>query len=180
MKKDNLRSSLWCQEWCVQLHKRSTPARRGGQYAVRLPAVVGCTKKGFTMAEILIALTILTIGLVSILSLFPVGLKASKRAGDLNEVALCAQEIFEGLKLCNYTDSLLNTGTNYVDKVKQIEGVDTNTYTSFLKDFTDDLKETRYVVTDFTGYKKIDLFIAWIDAGRTNEEGFVTYRADYE
>ena len=157
MKRNNLRSSLWCQEWCVQLHKRCT------LYAVR------CTKKGFTMAEILIALTILTIGLVSILSLFPVGLKASKRAGDLNEVALCAQEIFEGLRLCDY-DDVDPDRTN----IEDIPGVNTNIYAKYLDN-------SEYVVTTVTNnLKQIDLTIRWIDAGRTNEEEFITYRANYE
>jgi len=169
MKKDNLQS------------KRSTLARRDGLYSVRLPAVMGCTKKGlipslrkrggFTMAEILVALTILTIGLVSILSLFPVGLKASKRAGDLNEVALCAQEIFEGLRLCVYDD--VDPGRT---NIEDIPGVNTNVYARYLRN-------SGYVVSSVTGYtnlKEIDLTIRWVDAGRTNEEKFITYRADYE
>ena len=171
----NSQCHSWCQKGGAQLHKRST------QYAVRCtkkgPAQALRTRGGFTMAEILIALTILTIGLVSILSLFPVGLKASRRAGDLNEATLCAQEILDGLKLCDYDDpSLLSGGPHTASHIEQIPGVSTNWYANYIA-------HSGYVVANVAGYtnlKQIDLTIRWIDAGRTNEEGFVTYRADYE
>ncbi len=49
------------------------------------------TKRAFTLIEIVIALAMLVIGLTGVLALFPTGMVASKRAGDLNMAAIVAE-----------------------------------------------------------------------------------------
>lgn len=56
------------------------------------------TKAGFTLIEITIALLILAIGLVGILTLFPVGFDASGRAANIIEATFLAQELIEDAK----------------------------------------------------------------------------------
>jgi len=158
MKKDNLQSK--------------GSAKKGLVHALR-------TRGGFTMAEILIALTILTIGLVSILSLFPVGLKASKRAGDLNEAALCTQEVLEKLKVDGYAN--LSSGTYTISDEAENLGIDTNRYTIYLQEIG--TNESEYIITSpMSGLKEIELTIIWEETGSANknEEVFKTYVANYD
>lgn len=59
---------------------------------------------GFTLVEITIALLILAVGLVGILSLFPVGFDASARAASVTEATFLAQGLMENLKREGYDD----------------------------------------------------------------------------
>lgn len=55
-------------------------------------------RRGFSVIEVIVALTILGIGLVGMIQLFPVGLESSRRAENETRAAILAQEILEGLK----------------------------------------------------------------------------------
>ncbi len=61
-------------------------------------------KNGFTLIEIIIALTILGIGLISVLAYLPVALDASKKAADMTTAALIAQKHIEEIKSASYND----------------------------------------------------------------------------
>ncbi len=52
----------------------------------------------FTLLEVIIAASILGIGLLSIVQVFPYGIQASRRAEDLTQASMLAQSMFEGLK----------------------------------------------------------------------------------
>lgn len=69
-------------------------------------------KKAFTLIEITIALLILAIGLVGILSLFPIGFDASGKAAHITEAALLAQAIIEDTKRVGYPMCLALNGQN--------------------------------------------------------------------
>ncbi len=56
------------------------------------------TQKGFTLIEIIAALAIIGLGLVGILSLFPVGIDASRRAGDMTNATVLGQSIFNQIR----------------------------------------------------------------------------------
>ncbi len=47
--------------------------------------------QGFTLIEILLALSILVIGLVGILAIFPIGLNSSRSAVEQSQAAILAQ-----------------------------------------------------------------------------------------
>jgi prepilin-type N-terminal cleavage/methylation domain-containing protein len=55
-------------------------------------------QKGFTLIEIIAALAIIGLGLVGILSLFPVGIDASKRAGDLTNATVLGQSVLTQIR----------------------------------------------------------------------------------
>jgi len=56
------------------------------------------SREAFTLIEIIAALAIIGLGLVGILSLFPVGIDASKRAGDLTQATALGQSVIEQIR----------------------------------------------------------------------------------
>ncbi|MBI5145319.1 MAG: prepilin-type N-terminal cleavage/methylation domain-containing protein [Candidatus Omnitrophica bacterium] len=67
------------------------------------------SKGGFSLVEILLALLILGIGIVTLFNLFPLGFQALAYSRRLNEVSLLAQKKMEELKSQN---ALLEEGEN--------------------------------------------------------------------
>lgn len=121
--------------------------------------------KGFTLLEIVIALAILSIGLVGILSLFPVAFQASKRASDLTEVTVYTQQKIEELKRDGYESANMSVGTT-TGTFKLSDGV------------TDSRFNWTLVVTDVsTGLKKLELTVDWIEGSKSFDEKFVTHVA---
>lgn len=55
-------------------------------------------RKGFTLIEIVISLAILAVGLVGILSLFPIGFDSARRSVNSTQVAIFAHEKLEQLR----------------------------------------------------------------------------------
>lgn len=56
------------------------------------------TERGFSLIEVMIAATMLGLGLLSIVGVFPYGIEASKRSENVTQASLLAQSIFEGMK----------------------------------------------------------------------------------
>ena len=59
-------------------------------------------RKGFSLLELIIAIAVLAIGLVGVLQIFPIGLKASQRAGMMTKAAFLAQNKIEDVKLAGF------------------------------------------------------------------------------
>ena len=59
---------------------------------------------GFSLIELVISLSILAIGLVGAMRVFPVGLRASQRAEMNSRAAFTAQRVIESLKLTPWGD----------------------------------------------------------------------------
>ncbi|MDP2920986.1 MAG: type II secretion system protein [Candidatus Omnitrophota bacterium] len=59
-------------------------------------------KKGFSLLELVIAIAVLAIGLVGVLQIFPIGLRASQRAGMMTKAAFLAQNKIEDVKLAGF------------------------------------------------------------------------------
>ena len=55
-------------------------------------------QKGLTLLEIAISLAILSIAIVALANLFPIGLKASRRASNFSEASILAQRVIENIK----------------------------------------------------------------------------------
>ena len=65
--------------------------------------------KGFTLIEVVASLAIIGLGLIGILSLFPVGIDASKRASDLTNATVLAHGVLDQIRAtAKNTDLTLN------------------------------------------------------------------------
>jgi len=124
------------------------------------------SKKGFTLLEIVIALAILAIGLVGILSLFPVGFEASRRASMLTEATIHAQQKMEEFKQGGY-DYL---DTTYTDTVP-------SGYTAFTDGSGLEWQVTVAEINPPGNLKSVTLDIKWQEKGADKSETFVTYIA---
>lgn len=116
-------------------------------------------KKGFTLIEIVISMAILAIGLVGILSLFPVGFDSARRSINLTQAALYAQEKLAQIKRDGFQDLVSKKG-----------------------DFADPNYKWELVVSDETpaGYlKKAELTVTWNYKNKPHQEVFTTYVAKY-
>lgn len=63
-----------------------------------VPRTAQPKEAGFTLIEVIVAASILALGLLSIMQVFPYGMQTSQRAEDLTQASLLAQSIFEGIK----------------------------------------------------------------------------------
>lgn len=125
--------------------------------------------KGFTLLEVVIALAILAIGLVGVLSLFPVGFQASRKASALTEATIQAQKQMETFKLEGY--SYLDT--TYTDGTW-------SSWTDFADGTTNGWRVRVTEVDPPGNLKQVELEIRWEDVRATGGyryEKFVTYIA---
>lgn len=70
---------------------------------------------GFTIIEVIIAISILTIGLLAVASMQTAAIQGNAVAYRVTEATTLAQDRMEGLLALQYTDPLLNSGTNLPD-----------------------------------------------------------------
>lgn len=137
---------------------------------------------GFTLLEIIFALAILIIGIVGVLALFPVGLRASKRGGDFTSATLAAQQVMETVKRAGY--SVYSTGqyppgfTGPPGGYTYDEGLQTATSTLLQGGFS--WAASVVDVSGVNNLRQVTLSIYWIDRGSYRWEDFTTYLADYQ
>lgn len=124
-------------------------------------------KNGFTLIEILIALTILGIGLVSVMGYLPVALDASKKASDLTKAALIAKKHVEEIKAASAADI---TGADAFDTA----GI-------YLTD--SDFAEFSYMIAvgnpGISNTKDVTVNVRWSFKGKNSEETFNTMIVKY-
>jgi prepilin-type N-terminal cleavage/methylation domain-containing protein len=58
--------------------------------------------RGFSLLELIIAIAVLAVGLVGVLQIFPIGLRASQRAGMMTRASFLAQNKIEDVKLAGF------------------------------------------------------------------------------
>ena len=127
-------------------------------------------KKGFTLLEVIFALAILVIGIVGVLALFPVGLRASKRGGDFTTATFLAQQQLELIRRAG--QAVYNPDGSYGNYE---EPYNDSNYPNFTKWYVVITRPTLGITSLYT----VDLKIYWNDRGQERYEDFITYLADY-
>lgn len=113
--------------------------------------------KGFSLIEVILALAILVIGLVAIVLLFPVGLRASRQASVLSEETLIAQSRLEEIKTFGY------------EKIEALEGTQGNFKWAI------SLEEVAPEgIVNPSGLRKASVTVAWKQGGQEKKDSFVT------
>jgi len=76
-------------------------------------------RRGFSLIEIIIALTVLGIGMVTLLAYLPVALDAAKKSQDVTKAVLLARHQSERVRAAAFSNILnadgMDTGGNFVD-----------------------------------------------------------------
>ncbi len=120
--------------------------------------------RGFSLLELIIAIAVLAVGLVGVLQIFPIGLRASQRAGMMTKASFLAQNKIEDIKLAGF-DAIIElppkiplSGEDgdfeWVIKIDNIslEGVESS----------DDMR-------------KIVVTVTWPERNTTRSKDFITY-----
>ncbi len=121
---------------------------------------------GFTLVEVVIALVILSVGLLATLAMFPVGIKAGRRSTASTEVAIAAGRLLEQVQVAGYDGmtadpprvELSGQEGRYRYDIAitepSLEGVDSS-----------------------AAVRRVDLTFSWEEQGAAQQETFVTYVA---
>ncbi len=124
------------------------------------------------MVEIITALAILVIGMVALMRLFPVGLRASKVAEDLTTASHLAQEQLETIRRAGWEVYNIYNGldTDDADNIDWYGNYDGTNYPSW----------RAWVRTTSVNYLyRVDLKIYWLDIEEERSETFTTNLANY-
>lgn len=121
-------------------------------------------EKGFSILELIIAIAVLSIGLVGVLQIFPIGLRASQRAGMMTKASFLAQNKIEDLKLAGF-DAITQLPPKIPLSGKE-EGFEWN-----IK--IDDLSLEG--VESSSDMRKVIVTIAWPERNTTRSKEFITY-----
>lgn len=125
-------------------------------------------KTGFTLIEIVISFAIVAVGMVGILSLFPVGFDSARRSINDTQVSFYGQQTMAQIKLGTFPPIANTSGFPPI-----INATGT---------FADPNYSYSLVVSTATPsnyLRKVDLTINWQHRNRTYQKTFTTYVAKY-
>ena len=77
---------------------------------------------GFTLVEVLIALIVLTVGLLAVGRMFPMGSSAQEQDRLLTAANNFAQEKLEDLSVCSWNDTALGAGRHPTGSANEVLG----------------------------------------------------------
>ena len=114
----------------------------------------------FSLVELVIALSILGVGLIGAMRVFPVGLKASQKAEFLSRAAFIGQQALEPLKVAAW------------DQLK--DGETRRELKPFTIVTTISPAEPEHI-TDPSKLKQVEVSVEWEQEGKLRTLNFVTY-----
>ncbi len=115
-------------------------------------------RDGFTLVEIALALLVISVGMLALLGLFPTGLQVNQEAINETQVALFAQEVFDGVRAELQRTPLDNLETTMRLPAPGGSRVWDN-YTELDIEFTDQWRTNAYVTAGIQGAQ------TYVDAG---------------
>ena len=121
-------------------------------------------KNGFSLLELIIAIAVLAVGLVGVLQIFPIGLRASQRAGMITKASFLAQNKIEDVKLAGF-DAI----TELPPKIP-LSGKD--------GDFEWNIKiddVNLEGVENSSEMRKVTVILTWPERNTTRSKDFITY-----
>jgi prepilin-type N-terminal cleavage/methylation domain-containing protein len=132
-------------------------------------------KKGFTFVELLVALSLFSVGMISVLQIFPVNRRLISQASMQTQATYLAQEQMETLRSLPYAS--LTVGT-YEPKAI-VPNSSGTTLSLFQRSTTIEYIDSSYAVsaTD-TGLKRETVTVYWNDGALARTYVLVTY--DYD
>ncbi len=117
-------------------------------------------KRGFTLIEIIMAMAILAVGVLGVVRLLPVGLRASKSAEMVSKAAFVAQEQMEMLKLSGFnglSSAILSGEQGEFSWQAEVDNASLAGLSSSAE------------------IKQITLVVSWIERGNTRTQNLTTY-----
>ena len=121
-------------------------------------------KKGFSLLELIIAIGVLAVGLVAVLQIFPVGLRASRRAGMMTKAAFLAQNKLEEAKMAGF-DSITALPPTIL-----LAGEDGDFEWEIIID-----KLELDGLNDNDNIRKVTVTVSWMDRSKKRSKDFITY-----
>jgi prepilin-type N-terminal cleavage/methylation domain-containing protein len=119
-------------------------------------------KRAFSLIEVVISMAILSIGLIGAIRVFPVGLRASKRAEQASLATLAAERTLESWKLKSWQE--LSPGETVIQQG------------SF--DITVSIDQpTLEGLVDASSLRRVSVTVSWSSEGRPRSFSVVTYLA---
>ena len=111
--------------------------------ANRLPLTA---KKGFTMVEMLVAIVVLALGIMSVSAIFPLSLRVAQRMKAITKGTAYAHQKLDELRTIPYNDADLSAGTHPSDTLEN----------EFIREYTVDDS------IPMVGMKRIEVKVNWI------------------
>ena len=115
-------------------------------------------KKGFTLIEVLVAIFVLTVGIVAVLQAFPLGTYIQKSSQMTTVAIQLSQAKLEELVSKSYDDSLLSVGTT-TESYGTVSGFSSYKRTTRIN-YYDPNNPSQIPVADL-GIKKIEITVFW-------------------
>ena len=143
----------------MSVQRQATSDKQQYKTATRTVACCMLHVAAFSLIELVIAMAILSVGLVGAMRVFPIGLRASQRAEMSSRAAIAAQRTLESLKLKPW-DELTDQETTEQD------GFHVTTRT---------IPTTIEHLVDGSRLKAVEVTVRSTQSGRPRELTFVTY-----
>lgn len=117
-------------------------------------------KPAFSLIELVIALSILAVGLVGAMRIFPVGLRASQRTEMSSRATLMAHKHLESLKLTAWDDLAPGEAEDDQDSFHLTTRIDS---------------VQPEPLSDGSRLKSIEVTVDWQQEGKVRQLSFITY-----
>ena len=129
-------------------------------------------KSGFTFLELLIALSLFTVGMVTVLQIFPVNRRYLTQSGQITQASFLAQEQIEAVRALDY--ETLTSGT--YEARHAIGAASSDPLNQFERQTTVTLIDgNRATTVTDVGLKKVDVIVYWSERTISRQYSLSTY-----